>query len=342
MGFRVRASKETIVLLLSGGLVIALFIVVVSRLSSKRDKTIDASYEVLAKKRESTFGLPEQLGAEFTSKNRTEWFANGPAVDDSLIAVSKSEKIELLKLHHTEITSRGFAAIVGQPIQELRVSHQNIDCDGYAAISKLLNLRILVLKYVKADDEKLKCLKGPQNLEGLIIKGSKLSTAGVKSLVEAFPELRGLTITHDKDLVDSAVPHMLPLKKLRLIDLSYTGITDNALPYLSKTRITQLDISGTAVTDNGIKALKAVPVSILHLEQTNITDNALRTICDIKTVKTLFIRKCPNLTPRGVEQFRSKRPDVHIVYENIRHARNAYRGFDDLLKEEIEKEGLDD
>jgi len=70
-------------------------------------------------------------------------------------------------------------------------------------------------------------------LEILGLQDSKIDETGLKNLA-AVTSLKSLDLKQNQDVTDEGVRHLEALKNLQSLNLSLTGVTDQAVKYLQK------------------------------------------------------------------------------------------------------------
>jgi serine/threonine protein kinase len=159
-----------------------------------------------------------------------------------------------------------------------------------------------------------------KTLKGLVLRATRITD---NAFTDAAPNLNHLLIADTK--VDDAGCALLPaFKKLEYIDLAGTKITDAGIKYLSRLSLNGLWISRTGITDSAgdfianIKGLRTLDIS-----ETHVSDAFLKKIGRAKNLGTLYIQKCDNLSPEGIDEFHKKNPGCIIVQE----ARENFKFF---------------
>jgi hypothetical protein len=107
--------------------------------------------------------------------------------------------------------------------------------------------------------------------------------------------------------------HLGCLKKLELLDLSYTKIGDPTLHALSSmSTLRDLTVTGTAVTDRGLAYLKGMKsLESLEARVTEIGDPGLEALRTLPKLRQVCVDST-NITDAACEAFRKARPGVKV------------------------------
>ena len=100
---------------------------------------------------------------------------------------------------------------------------------------------------------------------------------------------------------DENVAQLSDLKKLKVIDLSYTNVTGASLGHLSKiSGLLSIRLTGCDVRDDHLVALRKMPsLAMLYLERTKVTDIGLRHIRGLDNLILLDLQSC-NVSDNGL------------------------------------------
>lgn len=111
------------------------------------------------------------------------------------------------------------------------------------------------------------------------------------------------------------------LKQLKRLSLSYArNVDDEALAEIEQLkRLEILHLTGTAVTDRGMPHLaKLKRLKILSLNYALVTDQGLIHLADLKQLQTLDLRQT-NVSVRGVDRLRRLLPDCKFDLDESFH-----------------------
>lgn len=123
-------------------------------------------------------------------------------------------------------------------------------------------------------------------------------------------------LKHMRDLKNEDLIHLKKLTQLKNLDLSYSSITDEAIPIINElTSIQVLNLTGTQISDKGLKMLSLPKLYYLELNHTNISNDGLARL----------EKRCPRLhmasfgeTPAAQENDRRREEKHTIISENIK------------------------
>jgi len=297
----------------------------ISLLMDDEDKTVKASYKLLAKKEKKSSPFPEELTANFR-KLSDRWTANGPVKNKDLIELCKTNVITGLQLAYTDISADGLAALVDEPVILLVISGSPVTDKDFAVISKLEPLKRLSIYESTAPpitDETILSLTGPQGLEELALRGSDISEKGLAHIRQTFPNLVRLDLMYVKTINDKAVDEILKMPKLQTLDITHTKVSEKGVIRIAqKKNLVNLQLVGLGITDSTIPVLTANnTINYLGLSYTRITDKGLRTLAKCRSLNQLAMTGCNGTTEAGMERFKRERPDC-TVYLQARREKN--------------------
>jgi len=142
-------------------------------------------------------------------------------------------------------------------------------------LRRLHNLKSLTLPNSTEDDD-LALLAGLKTLEDLYVSHSNITDAGLKQ-IGALISLQRLDVSSCRNITSDGLRHLLGLKNVNALVLSYAPVTDDGLRRLAAFPYLQgLELSGTKVTDAGLAHLAGlVYLQGLALGETETTDAGL-------------------------------------------------------------------
>ncbi len=224
------------------------------------------------------------------------------------------EEIRYLDLREQTITDENLALLERfVSLEWLNLSSTEITDTGLLSIAKLNGLRHLYLDNCRwITNDGLRSLSKIRTLEGLSLAGnSKITNEGLRYL-NNIPHLTELTF-RGTGIQNAALSILEGMLFLQYLDVSYTDISDSALPALSVLpRLKELRLKGCSkITDAGIAHLQAVkPLRRLELSETGITDRGINYLrrCGLNELRILH---CWGVTPRAIETI--QRPGLRII-----------------------------
>ncbi len=117
---------------------------------------------------------------------------------------------------------------------------------------------------------------------GAVLDGGGQVSDRVLEQIAEFESLEQLHLGNCKALTDDGIAHLARLPRLRVLDLSQTGVTDRGLAVLRElTQLERLQLVFTRVTDAGLDNLRHCDsLERLDLLWTNTGDGAIRALAD--------------------------------------------------------------
>jgi len=145
-------------------------------------------------------------------------------------------RLEVIAVRGTGVTEAGLAALKGlSQLRILSLSRLPITDTGLATIGELKNLQNLSLDQTRVGNAGLAHLGGLSQLATLDLSRTAVTEDGLASL-QRLKNLRILSLQGLPGLTDTAVPKILRLKALRIVDLRDTQISAAAFEVLKSAR----------------------------------------------------------------------------------------------------------
>lgn len=126
------------------------------------------------------------------------------------------------------------------------------------------------------------------------------------------------------------VPHEIPADLIRQLqqfpalerlDLTYTNVTDDWLPWIAEIEsLRRLELGHARVGGRGFGHLRRLP----HLEELNLVycpvrDNYLDDLAALRSLRQVNLFRCSHLTVEAIEELRTARPDVKVHVDRRMH-----------------------
>lgn len=133
---------------------------------------------------------------------------------------------------------------------------------------------------------------------------TKLTDSELKYVVDHFPNLIHLDLSHCSRLTDKGLMHLQKLRFLQHLDLSFCfdwsastpNITDKGLSCLANLPLQYLDLDRFEnITDKTIDFLKKCPLEFLCINKCRITGKGLSCLSNIPSFKILEINYCKTI-----------------------------------------------
>lgn len=211
--------------------------------------------------------------------------------------------------------------------------------DDLAPLASLVELRDFSLASTPCTGEGFKNLKSLKNLRNLNMHHAKTNDAGLKAIV-GIGDLERLWMAHTH-FTDASLEHLSSHKHLNRIGIGSTelGSTGKMIAGLTTLPITELDLFDGQCTDEAlflaakIKSLRSISLNsgkvsvtdapledlskLPFLEEfkisgANLTDAGLMKLAAIKKLRKISLSGVKGVTPKGIEQLKSTRPDLII------------------------------
>lgn len=248
--------------------------------------TEEASLEILARMKAldslvfSSFRVPDArlkfLPQLRKVKTLTLW-GGATFSKEAYANIAAMPSVSSLNLSGSNIVDEDLRAFSGhKTLEYLDLNDTNLTGEGLAGLSPLPNLAEIHLGLLKdkVSDAGVKAMLAAfPNLERLDLPGQRLSVEAITA-IGAARSLRGLWLRDAKRLDDSWMPHLARMKGLSILDLSTARLKDTHLATLEplKVALTQLYLAKTEVTDASIATLgRFKALTLLDITGTEIT-----------------------------------------------------------------------
>jgi internalin A len=132
------------------------------------------------------------------------------------------------------------------------ISVTDLNLDSVASLTQLQELN---LGGAKVTNLGLKKLGSLVQLRSLDLNSTQVSDTGL-AILSSLPNLEKLSLWRCKGVGDGALSHLLAAKRLAILDLAETSLTDQGLERIQKTTLRLLYLGGTAVTASGVEAFE--------------------------------------------------------------------------------------
>ena len=185
--------------------------------------------------------------------------------------------------------------------------------DFLSQLSALPEIEFLGLENTEISESDWHNLSKFRKLKIIHLGNSNISDDGVKSLSE-LPELDTLSMSDTKGITDSALPYISKLPKLTNLKLQSTKITDQGLRTLSPhSELGILELRGLKVTSDGVELLKNIPtLKVVTLDWTDVDDRALDFLAALPELRVLQLSRT-HVTTTGVQHFREVHPQCRVT-----------------------------
>ncbi|CAN5375871.1 hypothetical protein BH10CYA1_BH10CYA1_20570 [soil metagenome] len=170
-----------------------------------------------------------------------------------------------------------------------------------AGIKELSRLPLKVFYFANSEpnDKTLEAISHIKTIFCLEIPGSTSYTDNGVKLLSQMPNLRNLNIGNNANLTEKSLTYLAQSKTLSSIDLTMIPLKN--LGILTNPKLYQINANGTKVDDdNVIKLSKLKTLRSLCLSNTKITDACIPAICRMKSLTSLQVKGCRNLSDTSI------------------------------------------
>lgn len=188
----------------------------------------------------------------------------------------------------------------------------NVQDKGLAYLKTLTGL-----KELRAAQSRLKgsSLAPFVNLEKLDLNYSTFGDDGMEYLI-GLKKLKVLEL-RDTLVTDRGAPHLGHLPALEELDLYGAKLTDSGIRSLSPAKkLRRLNLLGSQVTDEGVETLAGLPMlEELILYRSQISNTGLARLAQLKNLKELDLRYT-RVSRGGVDAFRKANPQCKVLFQD--------------------------
>jgi Leucine-rich repeat (LRR) protein len=123
--------------------------------------------------------------------------------------------------------------------------------------------------------------------------------------MDPFATVVYVNLSGRKEVHDEDIKHLVNLKGIKILDISYTNISSRGLRYVSNlSGLKSLCIDGTSVRDSGIESISGLTaIEELSIDNTAVTDGSISTIIRFRKLKYLRIHGT-SISAAGTERLR--------------------------------------
>ena len=149
------------------------------------------------------------------------------------------------------------------------------------------------------------------------LKSAAASGAFIKPLADGHPLLYVSFLGKAPDITDKDLNRLTVIRNnITDLDLSRTGITDNALRGVSSmSRLTSLNLHSTSITDKGLTSLKSLRYLLsLNLYNTKVTNKSIATLGRMKQLRSLYLWQS-QVDAEGIKALRKQLPNTDIHFQ---------------------------
>ncbi|HEV8072018.1 MAG TPA: protein kinase [Planctomycetaceae bacterium] len=183
---------------------------------------------------------------------------NGTAVTDSgLVHLEGLTELRSLHLRRTHVTDAGLKHLgTLTKLETLNLSGLPVTDNGLRNLRTLKDLRHLSLDRTAVTDAGLVHLEPLTKLESVNLGETQVTAAGLEHL-QGLNNLGGLSLKGAREVGDFAIPKLLHLNRLQMIDLSDTHVSAQGLAILKASFPSGAQIVWSELNDTAVRAVLA-------------------------------------------------------------------------------------
>lgn len=213
-------------------------------------------------------------------------------------------------------------------VKQITVDSSALTGESFDLFGKQSDMETLeVSNFRELNDSMIDKLSDLKKLRKLKLTNSGLTDAGVRSIVQHFPELKDLDLSSNTLLTDESIKEIVKLQELESLAVIYCDFSEFAMMDLSShPKLKNLDIRANmqvgnigmdfisklsslkslkhmcgAVDDSGMQSLSAAKgLESLEIQDFNITDTAGQSIRAFEGLKNLSVFRCGQFGSGGL------------------------------------------
>ena len=227
-------------------------------------------------------------------------------------------------IRHSKLSDKSINLIANYPwIRILDFSDCDISNDSLRRLARLKDLWKIDLSNSTFNDVGAEKLSACQGLTYVKAGSTDLSDTGVCKLAALKP-LQTLIIEGAK-ITDQSLVALAKCKELRSLDiLGVNGITTQGISALEHTHLTELLLESTPIDDVAMSHIcQMADLRIVSLNRTKVTIKGIQELCKSKSLHTIWLIRCPNLSPADIHQLR-------LRFRSIQFRDKERRGSDEV------------
>lgn len=319
-------SKDIYIIAAITLVIVGALIFYLLRIVGHAEKHVDTVKKTKVKYSESLSWRPEEALSEDKVKADFKNSRNQTVADygdlnltrNSFILISKMPSLKDLKLTRASFKEDWLNILTDTNIRYLALTGTPITDKSIPILLRMKKLEKLEIGDTEMTDKGLEELSKSKTINHLEINlGRKLSNEGIKNINE-MTQLKILEITGSKMITGACLKDLSNLENLEQLSIRCLKVEDQDLDGLAKfTRLYQLDASECNLDDRALEKISKIKsLNGLNVNGSAITDNGLIKLASLSNLKSLFIKRCKNVSASGVKELQKRLPDCHIVYSN--------------------------
>lgn len=227
--------------------------------------------------------------------------------------IGKMRNLQHLQLNGCNVKSSWFKYLEPLPLESLDLTAVELDNKAMKRIAKISTLRNLNFESSAFTDDLLKELQPLSELRNLSLKQTQVTDEGLKYLT-AFPKLHTLVLGFTK-VTDKGCETLAQLSDLKSLNIEGVFLKAPGLKKLKGLdQLKSLAAKRAEFGDAEIEAVCEYPnLTFLTVSRNPFTEKAMSKLARMKTLRSLYMDDCPNITPAAVDRLRKALPDCNIV-----------------------------
>ncbi len=226
--------------------------------------------------------------------------------------IGKMKNLHSLDLSDSTIGDDSwFRYLEGLPLQHLALSGTTVGDVAMQHIGKIDTLESLFVYDTNISGKGLAALSSLSNLRHLMANGNPLTDEDIMVL-ENIPSLMEVSLSGTK-ITDKSCDTFAKIPSLRILDIGRTRISTPGLMKLKQTALGDLRIKNANLHDEQLKVIAAFPqLRKITLDANPITDQGLAYLNESKSLSSINLNGCTQLTALGIHNFKVSRPDCRV------------------------------
>ncbi len=257
--------------------------------------------------------------------------------DRSLRTIARAPNLRRINLDSSTVTDSAGDYLAKIPTLEIiEASKTNLGDRFILPVSTLPKLKRLALCETQVSSEGLKPLINAHSLEELLVRCCEKIDNDAGKIIAQMPGLQLLDVAKCSEIGDQFVRDLGPMPGLTFISLGETGITAKSLQALANMKslkrvfldnneklsdisalqhldLETLSLRNCDINEKTIRVLTKFPhLKLLRLDRASVTDDDLRVLASAPKLEDLQVTNCALLTPKGVLDFKRRKPKCLI------------------------------
>ncbi|MEM9354839.1 MAG: protein kinase [Pseudomonadota bacterium] len=239
-----------------------------------------------------------------------------PFANFDLVALSSFPKLEALTFWEVDLPSSTLETLTKlRSVVDLGLSGCRLSDQDLAPVSKMTWLRKVDLSGNQITDLTIENLVELEQLESLDLRQTEITDSGLEHIA-GLPQLTALGISGSR-ISPAGFRKFVKLPRIRSLALEGIEISSSEIDVLRELpELSVLWISHLSTTNALVDELASLPnLEELRLDESNLDDAQLVKLSKAPKLRTLIAEES-RLTVAGVEQFKTLRPEVEVLWRS--------------------------